>query len=122
MIRQQTPAGTGLAFGFFLMAAGVLSVLAGCDGPSLGRAMDAARTMIDGSHDELVLRIPPPGPKAPRDPMEKEFLEWLSGERGGPGPLSTRARRAWIVVDPGESLARRSARLAPADVLLGGPV
>src|SRR4051794_41744450 len=109
MIRQQTPAGTGLAFGYFLTAAGVLSVLAGCDGPSLGRAMDAARTVIDGSQDEAVLRIATSWPKSTREPIEKEFLEWLSRQPAGSEPLSTRARLAWIVIDPDESLDRQAA-------------
>src|SRR3954454_7511723 len=122
MIRHQTPAGNGLAFGCFLTAAGVLSVLAGCDGPAIGRAVDAARTMIDGSHDEAVLRIATSWPKATRDQIEKEFLEWLSREPAGPEPVSTRGRLAWIVTDRRDSLDQPASRLLPADVLLGGPV
>ena len=87
--------------GSLVALAGCVLVLTGCD------RRESDRLLVATSW-----------PRAERHRMEAQFAEWVAATH----PAEPRmARLDWLILGPGDDLARLAARRNPPDVLLGGP-
>lgn len=113
--RRRSACVAGLALSVILPAAG-------CDAEPLSRAIEAAQTAAGVGEVREVLRVATCWPRAERERLEQDFLDWLARPSSETGRREGSTRLAWLALDPADLPERAAARLVPPDVLLGGPV